>query len=927
MAKRHTKHEKKQKTNNSTEESKTGKVNFFKNKQNEKWLIVVLILVAIGLSTFFRMYPSDLPATDKWAEDSIKNQISSQVSSQVSSQYPNLPTAQKQQLINEEVDKVITAQKEDYNKQVEQTSKYFKSQLQDENDNTYLLAIDPYLWYSQAKNIEANGFQGDEIVDGKQSFSLRNGREARPTGFSIHPALGVLVHKIGSIFNKDFTLQRAMFILPVILISLAIIFAFFLARKIGGNVAGFVAGLAIALNTALLGRTPAGFSDTDSYIIMFPLLIAWTALEAMTAKDIKQKMIWTSISAIGIVLFRYSWSYWWYIGSLLLGVLGVHFIYSLIINKEWNKYNSKNFKEITKTSGGQAIIVGISFLLISGLILAIVGLTSVSNNSFVQNIFEPTKQMLAGPIMALHIKNVATGSNIWPNVLTTVAELNAGSWAQVIASVGGKVLFTIGLLGVLLTFFIKTESGKPEIRYAALLTFWFIGIAIMGVIASRFIALLAAPFAIAFGVFFGILWTKGSVWIKKSMQIPKIATQITLIVLILILFIAPIKSANAVAIGEVPSMNDAWYNSLTTIKNDTNDGIITSWWDFGHWFVNVAETRVTFDGGDQGKRIYWVGKSLMTENLTENKAILRMLNCGQNKGYERIFEYTNNSYLASKKINEIIYQTKDEAKANLLGIGLSESEANSVLEKTHCDDSELLDQYYITSQDMVGKAGVWAHFGSWDFDKAFVYNTFKNKPYDKALQILLEQSPYDEDTLNNMYYEINTLADSRSVDSWISPWPNYVTANAKSCKETATEYTCSINQVIGQQQGGQVVMETATIPKNNPLNTKISIGLYNGNQKVGSGDSLVPKEVSIITEEETKTYQIPSSTLDYELAVANTPKGVKAIISDTVMGTGAFTRLFFFEGVGMKGYEVLSDITDFTGQRIIVYKVNLSSEQ
>lgn len=925
MAKRHTKNEKKTKTNNSNDE-KVEKVNFFKNKRNEKWLIIALILIAIGVSTIFRMYPADLPITEKWAEDSIRNQISSQVNNQISSQYPNLPATQRQQLINEEIDKLIAAQQEDYNKQVEQTSNYFKSQLQNEEGHTYLLAIDPYVWYSQAQNIEKNGFQWDEIVDGKQSFSLRNGREARVTTYNLHPALGVKIHKIGSIINKQFTLQRSMFILPVIIISLAIIFAFFLARKIGGNVAGFVAGLIIALNTALLGRTPAGFSDTDAYIIMFPLLISWAMLEALTTKQIKQKIIWTSIAAIATIAFKYTWGNWWYIGSLLIGVLGVHFIYSLIINKEWKKYSTKNFKQnVLKTTSGQTILLGIGFLLVAGLLLAITGMGQANGNSIITNIFEPTKQILSGPLMALNVKNVASGSNIWPNVLTTVAELNAGSWAQVIASVGGKVFFIIGLLGVLLTFFLKTESGKPEVRYAALVTFWFLGIAIMGVIAARFIALLAAPFAIAFGAFFGILWTKGSDWIKESMQIPKLMTQIVLVVIILVLFITPIKSANAIAMNEVPSMNDGWVKSLTAIKNDADDGIITSWWDFGHWFVNVAERRVTFDGGDQGKRIYWVGKSLMTENPEENKAILRMLNCGQNKGYERILEYTNNSYLATKKINEIIYQTKEEATTNLQSIGLNQEEINSVLEKTHCSDEELLPQYYIASQDMVGKGGVWAHFGSWDFDKAFVYNTFNNNKYEKAMQILLEKSPYTEDELNDMYYEINTLVDNRAVDTWISPWPSYVTASAKTCQETETEYTCNINQVIGQQQGGQVVMEKATIPKANPLNTKITIGLYNGNQKVGDGNSLIPKEVSITTEEKSDTYQLSGSTLDYELAIAKTPKGIKAIISDTVMGTGTFTRLFFFEGVGMDDYKVLSDVTDFTGQRIIVYKVNLNS--
>ncbi|MCF7799361.1 hypothetical protein K9M74_05670, partial [Candidatus Woesearchaeota archaeon] len=886
---------------------------------SELALIVLLLIIAIGVSTFFRMYPVTLPATDQWAEDTATSQIRSAVAAQVAQQFPNLPAAQREAYINEQLAEAVASQEATLRPQIESLSQQFKNQLQDEHGNTYLLAIDPYLWNSYVKI-----YLGDNKnirKEGKQKiFELRNGREGQTMGRSMHAKITVFTYKIINAFNKQFTPQQASFYMPVILIALAVIPIFFIGRKIGGNVAGFVGGLVLVLNNALLGRTPAGFSDTDSYIILFPLLTAWIFIESLTAKTNTKKFILSALAGLSLTLFINTWSNGWHIGTILLGVAGIYAISLLVTEKGLLK---RNFKEIIKSPFGKTILVIIIFLLSTSVFNIVLNINTTTSTGY--DFIKPIKTTTLGPLSALSIKNVASGSNIWPNVLTTVAELNSGSWKQIITSVGGKVFFAIGLLGVLLTFFLKTEGGKIEIRYATMLTLWFLGIAIMGVLASRFISLLAAPFAIAFGVFFGILWTKGSSWVKESMQITKIITRTILVILLLFIFISLIKSAHAVAMSEVPSMNDGWVNSLTAIKEDAEDGVITSWWDFGHWFVNIAERRVTFDGGDQGKRIYWVGKSLMTEDLEENKAILRMLNCGQNKGYERIFEYTNNTYLASKKINEIIYQKKDEAKQNLLDIGLNANQADQVLEKTHCEDNELLDQYYIASQDMVGKAGVWAHFGSWDFDKAFVYNTFRNNKYEEAINILLEKSPYDEDELNNMYYEINTIEDNRAVDTWISPWPNYVTSSAKSCKETTTEYICTINQVIGQQQGGRVVMETATIPKANPLNTEISIWLYNGNQKVGDGNSLIPKKVSIITEESTNTYNISRSTLDYELVIANTPKGIKAIISDDIMGTGAFTRLFFFEGVGMKGYEILSDITDFTGQRIIVYKVNLNN--
>ena len=44
----------------------------------------------------------------------------------------------------------------------------------------------------------------------------------------------------------------------------------------------------VAVNSALLGRTPAGFSDTDPYNIFFPLFIAWVFIEAFEAKNWKK---------------------------------------------------------------------------------------------------------------------------------------------------------------------------------------------------------------------------------------------------------------------------------------------------------------------------------------------------------------------------------------------------------------------------------------------------------------------------------------------------------------------------------------------------------------------------------------------------------------------------------------------------------------
>lgn len=884
---------------------------------NEKALIVLLILIAITFSTVFRMYPATLPVAQSWAEETYYNQIENSIAQQVSTQYPNLPSTQKSDFVNKQLQEYIDANKDQLQPQIDSTAEYFKEQMQNENGQTYLLAIDPYVWYSNAKNIEKYGMVGDEVVDGKVSFSLRKGQEPKFESATLHPYFSVLVHKIGSFFNKDFTLLKAIFIVPVIIIALAIIAGFFLGRKIAGNLGGFVAGMIIALNTALLGRTPAGFSDTDAYIILFPILISWLFIESLTAKKIKNKLLLMGVASLAYGLFAFTWQNTWHIGAILLGVLGIYFIYSLITERK--KLGNINKKNIFENKTTQIIALGLVFL--AGIFIFSGFLTSSfnPNTSFGSSAVQSVKAIFIQPLNALSVKSVAS-TDIWPNVLTTVAELNEGSWSQVISSSGGKFFFIIGIIGILLTLTLRTENDKFEIRYAALLGIWSIVLIVAGLMSGRFIALLAAPFAIAFGSAFGILWMHAKKIKSKDFMV---TGRILLLIIVAALFIAPIGQAHRVALQEVPSMNDAWYESLTTIKNDPGDGIITSWWDFGHWFVNIAEKRVTFDGGDQGKRIYWVGKSLMTNNLTENKDILRMLNCGENTGYERLVEYTNNNYLSTQLINTIIYEDKDVAKTQLIDAGLSEEESNLVLEKTHCSDDQLLNQYYIVSQDMVGKTGVWAHFGGWDFKRAYVYNLAKKQNYDVAMQTIQDKLGYTEEQAAQLYFEANSLTNNREVDSWISSWPQYITSNSKACQETNTTVVCTMSQVLTNQQGTQVVLDKVGFNKENPSNVSLNIiNVQNG--AVVAENIAVPAKFTLGNEDGWTTYETEKNNFPYEIVVGKTESGAyRAIAAEDEVADSAFSKLFFFDGLGMDGYEKISDKTSFRGERIIVYKVNL----
>ena len=160
----------------------------------------------------------------------------------------------------------------------------------------------------------------------------------------------------------------------------------------------------------------------------------------------------------------------------------------------------------------------------------------------------------------------------------------------------------MSLLGILYLF-LKKADDRRSLYYAVFLIFWY-GAAIYASTTSvRFIALLVPAFSIAMAGFVALCFDKLPDLGEKYINVKPLFSNILIsIILVLVIFVPLAQAANSTALGEVPSMDDAWYTALTRIHDDDTDGIITSWWDFGHWFVAVARRKVTFDGGDQGER-------------------------------------------------------------------------------------------------------------------------------------------------------------------------------------------------------------------------------------------------------------------------------------------------------------------------------------
>ncbi|HII17046.1 TPA: hypothetical protein HA361_03980 [Candidatus Woesearchaeota archaeon] len=912
---------------------------------------ILVILIAASASIYLRAQPAYLPITDQWAEQSLYAGLRNQIDQKVQQEYPTLAAQSRQARVQAEYELVLKNEKAAIRAQIKQISNQFTENFQDSSGQTYLLAIDPYFWYRQAGNIIDHGYPGDELRDIRTGelckspsdtcvnwdthMEAPHGRANFPDTF--HAYFGAYLYKVVIAFSPSTSLMTVFFFLSLIIGTLAVIPAFLIGRKVGGNISGFFASVMVAIHPAILNRTVAGFSDTDAYNVFFPLLISWLVLEALSAKGWKWKVSWASSAGIASGVYSSAWGGWWFIFDFIIISLTGYTIYYLILHrKEFNGLRGimKNKRAVTNIS------VLLIFFVVSAAMVSLLSGANLITNS------------IMGPSGFSQIKDVAT-EKIWPNVLTTVAEQNEPGIGGIVAQVGGKLLLFIALLGMLvmlkLRFSSKLDvwfllgsaawyvvilniSGQSilsltvlmavpiaarliialvledydiSLEATLLMILWFLATLYASTKGIRWILLLVPAFAVAFGACVAAAHFYATGFLTKSLQINKKIANALMIVILCFLLLSTWSAARVTALNEIPSMSDAWYNALDKINREAApDAIITSWWDFGHWFKAIGDRAVTFDGASQDTpQAHWVGKALQTGDEDLAIGILRMLDCGANNAFDALNAEVNDTARSIEYLNGILPLASEGADEVLAGHGISKETREKVLAKSHCTPP---DNYFITSDDMIGKAGVWAHFGLWDFNKAQMFNTLNKKEYKSNksdyIALLKSRFNYSEEQAEEMYRQITSLSDSKTVNDWISPWPGYA-SDVRGCSKGGNASTLRCDLGNGAFAAVDLIEMEIRIPT--PQGTQWPASF------------VYPTESGI----EEKRYENASIGLSIVLIPTGTDSFANMFVSQEI-AKSMFTRLFFMEGHGLSHFDKFADETSLTRQRIIVWKVD-----
>ncbi|MFP4402038.1 MAG: STT3 domain-containing protein [Candidatus Nanoarchaeia archaeon] len=933
-------------------------------------------------------------------QQSIYQQIQQLIQQQLQQQYPNAQNEQfiQQELANRfnEVLETNTFQGQDLDQIVELQYQNYKDSFQSDSGQTYFTGIDPYFYLGISSNYYQNGHPGTTLDENGTSiieYQLAPQGKTR-SNIDMHSYVMSQMYNLNNLDPQSATAvekMEATYTLPAILAMLTIIPLFFLLRSTTNTSFAIIGSLALTTLGIYLSRTQGGFVDTDGYIIFFAVLITTSLYYAFKSQALWMKLSLSGISGVFTILFQWAWgNSWFFIIFAFVGILTVIGFEILFVLKDYlrSKKNNKTinnfFKEVSTISYISKNIPG---LFIGGVYFITVELLNLITRQ--REILTLLYEQFYSSVSNL---TTSTTGNIWPNVLSSVAELQSTNveriFSQLINQVSTELTMFITLLSLLgifsyinskfdyktlfpqyhplftqwsfniiyvvilflllfqfqqlsvnsamlysilliLPIFIllgvyaitRNDSYSNiqhhELFFISLLLIWFAGGIFMSLNGVRFILLLgpAFIFVIVYGLYKIIEQAVELLRLEfKNMNALKAQTIMSVFVLFisLLMLSGQINQAYAQTSSNTPNFDDSWFELMDYVQENTSeDTIINSWWDFGHFFAAIGNRGVTFDGASQGTPAsYWTGNWLLTSDETRAVNILQMLSCSLNQGFEyadSIIDDNSQGVKSFHLIDELMNLEDEEEMREYLENyeehNFTQDEIDKLLSLIHCEEPRPMS--LITSEDMVQKAGVWGHWGSWNATQKYILDNY-NKI---SIEEMSENLSLDASTVEESVNELEAI-DSRArnfdvskndlQNQWLAPYPSYLSQPIE----------CQIeNDIVNCQN-------------------QLQINLSDQDNITTQGQITSDFDVSRIiipSTNDLSTFEI-NDKQELDVLVIPDENTAQILISQYPLGTSMFTRLFYLDGFGTSQFEELTRVNTQTTGRVILWNTIFEDE-
>jgi dolichyl-diphosphooligosaccharide--protein glycosyltransferase len=596
-----------------------------------------------------------------------------------------------------------------------------KAFYQDSHGLPYMFELDSYYNYRLTENFLDHGYMGDTKIRGIE-WDLHS---YYPPGVPMDypPMIVYLSSFVYYLINLFATIPLliTVFWISAFIGPLSGVIAFFLVRRFTNDFGSVAAGIFIVTAPMFTVRTVVGWFDTDMFIIFFPLLVTWFFFIAVENRNNYRKgILYAIFAAFSMLLFSLAWNGWQYIFYFIILFSTIYII--------WCKFRGRKVKNL--------IIIFLTFILGSLLLIGVL-------TGFI-NIYK----LIIGPLELVKIYGRQNIWTPWPDVYSTVSELERPNIVEIISGVG--LAFFAGLFGFIWMFRVMINKKLKDNLLSKMNWFFYLFLLLWAIVGfftltkgARFIMMLIPPMAISAGIFIGIVYEYLAMLKNhKRFEVFRRRKNLINIIAILILLwitVPAVLNVHQSILTLKPIVNDDLWDASVWINNYTsNDTVIISQWSYGHLFTAIADRPVVFDGrmgyietlpsrtwgdaypyGDKSPAIYreyWIDRAFSTSNQTLSNGIFRMLATSGDLAYLTMYNYTKNTTISVEILNNILGVDKASANSILLNnYNLSQKQSNNLLKYTHPDNPR--PYVLVTTDGFLGIGNSLFDYGEWDFNR------------------------------------------------------------------------------------------------------------------------------------------------------------------------------------------------------------------
>jgi len=670
---------------------------------------IIAFISIVAVSAYFRFLPifhqhNNLVRYS--AKKLVIDKLKQEISAELNESHPHLKGIARDEMINKSVGIVLRKNEVSIKKAVKKNYPLAKKLAGDAFSSFFLYAVDAYYYLGLVKNIMKNKTVSSSVKGGLYFNPFMLAPYGHWYYFDLHPYAGYYTYRLVRLFKKDISLMAGVsFTCPLLALLSVILFLIICFFDDINPLPAFMGSVFLSMAPIFFQRSIYGWFDTDSYNIIFPLLIFAFFFRALDIEsNIHKRLIYILLSGISCGIYSMFWSGWIFIPSCVF-LFTVCFSVYLIITKQHQalKLNFIFFGIYTAgTIGAVMLFRGIDGLLYS-LTDTFDRISAVTNIDF----------------------------KLWPDNFLTVGELKPPSLEKIAALCGGRLYFAVTILGIVF-FLIMGNSKKNRLSHyykiSFLLSFIFIAILTSLNGGNRFTILMVSPLALCFSMFIDYIY----ILLRKIKGIT--SGPITIGILLLFTFL-PISSARILSLRKQPQIyNKTWDNMMRFInKNTPENSIISTSWGPGHFITGVGRRRVTIDGATLEKPVgYWIARCFVTNDEDEARGILRMLNTSGNRATELLMDMGFTLSDAIGVLNDILPKSRAYALRRL-SYHLTGENAQKLIALTHGTPEA---SYVLVYKDQVEKALSMQFIGNWDFKKAEDFKALIRIKPEKAKDII-----------------------------------------------------------------------------------------------------------------------------------------------------------------------------------------------